>query len=337
VKEKRRATILDVARQAGVGTTTVSRVINGGKLVAPALRMRVEAVIRQLGYQPNHAAQSLAQERSNSIGLIVPRLDTFFSTIVSVAQDICRANQHILLIATSLDMEEQALEELKVFERQRVDGLIVTPPANQSSLFQNYCRQLSERIVTVDLPMEGGGISSVLTNNAEAAADAARHLIAHDRKRILFLVSNPLLHTMRERRRGYTEAIAEKGLKPIISQNISSFETAETAILEAFKTGAGIDGIMTANDTLGIYAFQVLQKHKISIPSQVGFITFDDFALADTLRPGVTCVAQPLHELGRVATELLLAQLKSTRTRNRKIELPSRLIVRESCGCKRGK
>ena len=335
MNEKQRPTIRDVALEAGVGTTTVSRVINGGKLVAPAVRMRVESVIRQLGFQPSHAARSLARERSQSIGLIVPRLtDPFFSNIASVAQGICRANQHILLISTSLDSEDQAIEEMEAFEGRRVDGLIVVPPANASSVFHNYCRNLRARIIAIDLPIEGPGISSVLTDNAEATAKATRHLISHGRKRILFLGSNPELHTMSERRRGYCATISKERLSPIVRENINSFEIAEETIMQVYKTSPGFDGILTANSALGIYAFQVLQKHKISIPSCVAFITFDDFEMADTLRPAVTCMAQPIEELGRVATELLFAQLKSSQSRSQIIQLPSSLVIRSSCGCK---
>lgn len=331
----RRTTIHDVARASGVGTTTVSRVINGGKLVAPRVRVRVEEVIRELGYQPSHAARSLAQEHTQSIGLIVPRLtDPFFSLIASAVQRICRANRHTLLISTSLDVEEQALEELAVFEQQRVDGLIVVPPARQTTLFREYCRKFSDRIIAVDLPI-GSGFSSVQTDNAHAMAKATKHLIEHGRKRILFIGSDPELHTIRERQRGYAEAMARARLEPIVCEKLDSFEAVEGAILQAYKGKPGIDGIVAANSTLGIYAFQVLQKHRISIPSRVAFITFDDFALADTLRPSVTCVAQPIEQLGRVGAEMLFAQLVSPQSRSRNVQLPSELLIRESCGCKR--
>jgi DNA-binding LacI/PurR family transcriptional regulator len=294
----------------------------------------VEEVIHQLHFQPSHAARSLAQKRSQSIGLIVPRLtDPFFSSIVSVAQNLCRAKGYILMISTSLDVEEQAIEELEVFEQQRVDGLIIIPPANQSSEFRSYCRRLRGRAVAVDLPIKGGGISSVQTDNANATAAATNHLITHGRKRILFLSSDPALFTMQERSRGYHDAIQRAGFSAITHENIDSFEAAEDAIMAVYKARGSIDGLITANSMIGVYAFQVLQKHNILIPSRIAFATFDDFALADTLTPTVTCVAQPIEEIGRIATELLFAQLESPNARARRIDVPSRLIVRESCGC----
>ena len=334
MRKTERPTIRDVARDAGVGTTTVSRVINGGKFVTPEIRRRVEEVILELRFQPSHAARSLKQERSNSIGLIVPRLtDYFFSNIASVAQRVCRSNRHILMISTSLDLEEQAIEELKVFDQQRVDGLIIVPPANQTAAFQAYCRQLGERTVAIDLPIKGCGISSVQTDNTAATTKATQHLIDHGRKRILFLASDPGLHTMQERTRGYVTAIEAAGLPILTCDNIDTLEATERAILDAYQSADSIDGLLLANGVLGIFAFQVLQKHNIPVPTRLAFITFDDFPLASMLRPAVTCVAQPMEEISRVATELLFSQIETPQSKPRHIRIPSKLILRESCGC----
>jgi LacI family transcriptional regulator len=334
VKKQGRPTIRDVAREAGVGTTTVSRVINGGNLVAPTIRKRVEAVIRELHFQPSHAARSLKQDRSRSIGLIVPRLtDPFFSSIASVAQSVCRANQHILMISTSLDQEEQAVEEIKGFEQQRVDGLILVPPMTQSAEFLSYCRQASERMVAVDLPVRGVSIPSVQTDNVAAMAKAANHLVEHKRKRILFLASDPELHTMKERRKGYSDAMEAAKLPVLVRENIHTVEDAVNAIRSAYSADGSIDGLLTANGQLGVLAFQALEKLGIDVPSQVAFITFDDFALADLLRPSLTCVAQPVHEMGKVATELLFSLMETPGQKTRHIRLPSTLVLRNSCGC----
>ena len=335
MKQIRRATIDDVARKAGVGTTTVSRVINGGKLVAPEVRERIEKIIHQLHYRPSQAARSMARARSHSIGLIVPRItDPFFASIASVAQGICRKNNHTLLISASLDLEEQVMAELKVFEQERVDGLIIVPPPNRTSIFRNYCKQLGHRVVSVDLPIEGCNISSVLTNNAEATAKATRHLIEHGRKRILFLGTDARLNTIAERKRGYSEAIAKAGLREMTVLNANSYEYVEQAIIDASSGTRPIDGLITANSAVGIYAFQAMQKHKISVPSKIALITWGNFPLADALQPSVTAISQPITELGRLATELLFSQLQAKKPRSRSLQVPSEIILRESCGCK---
>jgi LacI family transcriptional regulator len=335
VAKVQRSTIRDVAREAGVGTTTVSRIINGGKLVSPEVRLRVERVIRQLGYEPSQAARALAQERSRSIGLIVPRItDPFFANIASAAHNVCRRNGHILLISASLDLEQQALDELKVFEQKRVDGLIIAPPPCTTSRLADYCGQLSKRVVSIDLPIVGQGISSILTDNAKASAGATQHLIEHGKRRILFLGADSAIYTTRERLRGYREAISSAGLHEVVTLNVSSFESAQKAIIGCYSGPHSIDGLITSNSMVGIYAFQVLQKHKISVPSRIAFITWGDFLLADTLRPSVTAIAQPTSELGRIATELLFSQLKESKPRTQHMEIPSQIIFRGSCGCK---
>ncbi len=329
-----RSTIRDVARVAGVGTTTVSRVINGGQLVAPEVKRRVEEVIRELRYQPNLAARSLKNERTRTIGLIVPRItDPFYATIASVAQDICRARQHILILSTSLDMEEQEIEELRIFEQHRVDGLLLVPPKKQSAAFQEYCQQLRMPAVAIDLPSEQGSLSSVLTDNCEAMVDATRHLIEHGRKRILCLVSDPVLYTMRERIRGYTEAVTAAGLKPLVQADIHTFDEAEAVLLQALSGRHPIDAVVCANSAIVIFVYEALQKHGISLPGQIALIGFDDFHLAGTLRPAIANIAQPAEEIGRAATNLLFSLMEDRSQALVHLRLPSHLVQRASCGC----
>jgi LacI family transcriptional regulator len=240
----------------------------------------------------------------------------------------------VLSIAISLDIEEQMLTELAVLEQQRVEGIIMFPPPTYNTPFLDYCHRFRERIVTIGLPIIGASVSGVQTNNIEATAKATKHLLEHGCKRILFLISNPQLQSMQERRQGYEQAMAQAGLKPLICEKLDSFETTEAAIVRAYRSRGSIDGLLTANGVLGVYAFQALQKHRIAIPKKVAFISFDDFELADTLRPAVTCIAQPVEELARIAMELLFTQLKAQRPRSRKIELPGELVIRTSCGCK---
>ena len=334
MRDDTRSTIRDVARVAGVGTTTVSRVINGGHLVAPEVRRRVEEVIGQLHYQPNLAARSLKNERTRTIGLIVPRItDPFYATIASVAQEICRAREHILILSTSMDMEDQELQELRIFEQHRVDGLLIVPPKKQSIAFQEYCHQLRMPAVAIDLPSEEDTFSSVLTDNCEAMADATRHLIEHGRKRILCLVSDPVLYTMRERLRGYADSMTSAGLMPLIEGDIYTPQEAESVVLAGLAASQPIDAVLCANSTIVIFVYETLQKHNIRLPGQLALIGFDDFDLAGTLRPAIANIAQPADEIGRAATNLLFSLMEDRLQPAVHLRLPSRLIQRESCGC----
>ena len=323
-----------MARVAGVGTTTVSRVINGGNLVALDVRLRVEDVIRQLRYQPNQAARSLKNERTRTVGLIVPYItDPFFAKIASAVQDVARAREHTLILSTSLDLEEQELQELLVFEQHRVDGLLIVPPKRQSAAFQEYCRQLPTHAVSIDLPFKVPGISSVLTDNREAMCHATEHLIAHGRKRILCMVSDPVLYTMRERSRGYTHAAKTAGLTPRTEHGIHSFKQAEAVILSALRGPEPVDAILCANSAIVIFVYEVLQKHGIAVPSELALIGFDDFDLAGTLRPSITNIAQPVEQMGRDAANLLFDLLDARRAAPAHLRVASRLVPRDSCGC----
>lgn len=334
MNDSSRSTIRDVARVADVGTTTVSRVINGGHLVAPDVKLRVEAAIKLLRYQPNLAARSLKNERTRTVGLIVPRItDPFYATVASVAQDISRARKHILILSTSLDMEEQELEELRIFEQHRVDGLLIVPPKRQSDAFREYCNQLRTPAVAIDLPVEQENLSTVLTDNREAMADATRHLIEHGRRRILCLVSDPVLFTMRERLSGYTDAVTAAGLPSILHADIHTFDEAERVLLAALNSPEPIDAVLCANSAIVIFVYEALQKHGITLPAQLALIGFDDFHLAGTLRPAIANIAQPAEEIARLATNLLFSLMEDRDQPAQHLRVPSRLIARTSCGC----
>jgi LacI family transcriptional regulator len=334
--KKRRATLRDVAKAAGVGTTTVSRVINGGFRVAPEMLTRIETVIRELNYQPDQAARSikLGNGRTCTIGLIVPSItDPFFAQLAGVAQSIARRNDYVLILLTSQDNPEQGLQDLRIFHRHRVDGLLVVPPRIQSKALIADLLQLSVPAVAVDRPLIDPSFSSVLCDNYDAAARATKHLIEHGRNRILCLSGDPGLHTMRERSKGYSDAMKAAGLQGMVEVNVYDYGSAERAISAHMTKSGGISGILGLYNLATIEAYEVLQNRGISIPERIALIGFDDFALAATLRPSITVMQQPVEEIGRTATQLLFDQMNGANSPSRRIEIASTLVLRESCGC----
>src|ERR1039457_5525811 len=144
-------TLSEVARQAGVGTTTVSRVINGGERVSPKTLARVRRVIEALGYMPNQAARVLKGDRTNTIGLIIPSIaDPFFSSCAEAAQAVARANDSLLIVTTSHNDPHAEIENINILTRHRVDGLIIVPANSQSQALGEFLNRLSIPIVAID-------------------------------------------------------------------------------------------------------------------------------------------------------------------------------------------
>jgi LacI family transcriptional regulator len=334
--KKRRATLRDVAKAAGVGTTTVSRVINGGDRVAPGMLTRIEAVMRELDYQPDQAARSLklGNGRTCTIGFIVPSItDPFFAQLAGVAQSIARRNDYVLILLTSQDNPAQELQDLKLFHRHRVDGLLVVPPRVQSKALTKDLLQLSVPTIAMDRPLADPSFSSVLCDNYDAGARATRHLIEHGRNRILCLGGDPELHTVRERAKGYSDAMKAAGLQSMVEMSVYDYSSAERAITAHLTKSKGINAILTLYNLATIEAYEVLQDRGISIPGRIALLGFDDFTLASTLRPSISVVRQPVEEMGRTATQLLFEQMNGANTPSRRIEIASTLVLRESCGC----
>lgn len=345
-KQFSHATLTDVARAAGVGTTTVSRVINGGERVSPETLAHVQAVIAELGYQPSQAARILRGERTQTIGLIVPSIaDSFFSAVAEAAQGIARAHDSLLIVTVSNNDLSVELENLNLLIRHRTDGLLLAPAHSDNRRLADMLDQLSTPCVTFDRPLYDSDVPSVVSNNYKGAKAATEHLIMHGRKRILCFGGETDLYTIKERIRGYKEAVKQAGLDVIIDTSVKDYASAESAIESHFYSSNPPDAVFALKNFATIYACRVFQKVNINVPKKVALIGFDDFELASTLRPSISVVRQPSEDVGRIATELLFDRLirlrrgtlpHGDRAKPQHIKLDNQLVLRNSCGCKIG-
>jgi LacI family transcriptional regulator len=342
MKKNTPPTVSEVAKAAGVGTTTVSRVINGGDRVSPKTLAHVQHVIASLGYRPNQAARVLKGHRTKTIGLVIPSIaDPFFSSCAEAVQAVAVANGSLLIVTASHNDPHTEIENLNILISHRVDGLVVAPANSQSPALLGFLKRLSVPVVAVDRPVSGSYIPSVVIDNFKGARCATEHLIDHGYKRIVCLTGESTLFTIQERTRGYRAAVDAAGLPSTLNTSIKDYRSAEYAI-ESMLSGANPpDALFTLKNSTTIYAFEVLQKLNVPVPRTIALLGFDDFELAATVRPSISVVQQPVEEIGRVAAELLFEQLLGKRNtrmpvkskRPRQITLDTRLIQRSSCGC----
>jgi LacI family transcriptional regulator len=336
------ATLSEVARAAGVGTTTVSRVINGGDRVSEKTLARVRRVIQAMGYMPNQAARVLKGDRTKTIGLIIPSIaDPFFSSCAEAAQAVARANDSLLIVTASHNDPHIEIENLNILISHRADGLILAPANSRSQALRDMLNRLTVPVVAMDRPVANSSIPSVLTDNFKGAKSATQHLIDHGYKRIVCLTGESTLFTIQERIRGYHAAVDAAGLSYMLNTSIKDYKSAEYAIESMFAGADPPDALFTLKNSTTIFAFEALQKHNIPVPKRVALVGFDDFELASMVRPSISVVHQPIEEIGRVTAELLFDQLLGRQNaagtgnskRARQITLETRLIQRASCGC----
>lgn len=313
---RRPPTMRDVARIAGVGIATVSRVINGKPGVAPALAERVEAAADALGYRHDLTASSLrrADRRTATIALVLEDVANPFSSVLHRAIEEAMRERGILVIAASSDEQpERERELIDVFTLRRVDGLIVVPTGSGDEQLAAVSSQ-GTPIVCVDRPTEFDHVDTVTVDNRAGTREAVRRLRALGHRRIAFLGDLTSIWTARERHAGYLEAVGEPPaeivsapVSGLVRRDLCSAEAAEQATREMFGHADPPTAIFAAQNLLTIGARRALQH--LGLQRRVALIGFDDFPLADMLDPAVSVVAQDPLQMGLIAAHLLLNRI----------------------------
>jgi LacI family transcriptional regulator len=316
---------------------TVSRVVNGGRLVSDATAERVRAAIRKLGYEPNEAARMLKGHSSQTIGLIVPDLaDTFFSICAHAVQQLAAKHGYLtLLLASERDRDSEA-RELAMMKSRNIVGILIVPSSPDCVRQLQDVRARGLPVVMFDRTFPGLNAGEVMVENAQGARKAVSHLVEHGHRRILCVGYDSQFNSISQRIDGYKETMAEAGLKPelLITDEGSAIAS---RVSKRFRGAKPPTAIFSLNNVTTMNVLQVLQRDKIRVPEDVAIIGFDDFEMAALLGVPLTAVRQPAAELGRSATRLLLdwinARTPDLHTVNPRIILPTELIIRRSCGC----
>jgi LacI family transcriptional regulator len=333
----RKPTMNDVARVAGVGTMTVSRVLNESAPVSAEAAERVYRAIEKLGYRPNEMARALRGLKSRTIGMIVPYLyDPFFATIAHAINTVAKENGYSVILTTSNEDPDSEFAEAQLMLQRRIDGLIVIPAdAHRSRLSRAEFDKT--HIVTLDRPVQDRRFDTVLVQNQSGSKRAVQHLLSeHGHKRIVFIGINKHLYTVRARFEGYRRAMLEAGLQPEPSFKCASQELTSAVVAGVMQEKNPPTAFFSSNNLTTRYTLRALADLGASVPEQVALIGFDDFELAEVLQPALTVVRQPVYEVGRVAAGLLFDRIKSDEfpKEGNKVILPVELVIRCSCGCK---
>ncbi|QHS51616.1 LacI family DNA-binding transcriptional regulator [Edaphobacter sp. 12200R-103] len=334
---KKRATLQDVARAAGVGPMTVSRTINGHPYVAEETARKVQEAIRLLDYRPNHAARMLTGKLSRSIGLIVPDIsDTFFSVVSHAVQEAARENGYLVWLAAS--DEDPSIEEAQVemMMHHPVDGILLVPCDSRAKYLKSIATGVTP-VVTIDRPMEVATTDSVGVENRAGAVMAVEHLLAHGYRRIACVSANSHLLTIKERITGYRDAMRRADLPVLKEANLPTRAAARQILTEMFSGPDHPDAIFAANNASTIWIIESLKEMGIELGREVALVGFDDVDFFTLITPSVTAVRQPSAELGKVSAKLLLQRINGEfQTSSVRTVLPVTLTIRESCGCRSG-
>jgi LacI family transcriptional regulator len=326
----------DVARLAGVGTMTVSRVLSGTVPVSKETARRVQTAVEQLQYRPNELARAFRGQKSHSIGLIIPYLyDPFFANCAHAVTTVAKEHGYSVIITTSNEDPNTEYAEAEQMLQRHVDGLVAIPTRFRES---RISRALFGKtpVVVFDRPVADPALDVVLVQNTAGARSIVEHLIEHGHQRIAFMGLSRNLYTINTRFLGYRRALQDAGLKEDSFFGCDSQEDTLQALSDKLQGTNAPTAILTSNTLATRYVLSALLHLGVKMPNDVAFAGFDDFDMAEFTSPPLTVVRQPALEMGRVATSLLfdrIARGELPQTGNR-IVLPVEIVLRRSCGCK---
>lgn len=338
-----RSTIYEVALRSGVSTATVSRVMADGKGFSAATRERVRATAAELGWVPSGPARGLASRRAGIVGLLFPDLGQasdvgeesplYVDQVIRGAERAATSAGDAVLIAAT---HAASGRELAFSVAGKVDGLVVMAHC----LSEHDIAALSRSVPVVVLAdhYAGAGPDFAGADNRSGCREVTTHLIrTHAWTDLAFLAGPSDSPDSAERFAGFCEALRQADLPaPDSPAGTGAFTEASgrQAVAALLASGRRPRAIVCGNDEMAIGALIALRAGRLRVPADVAVTGFDDIAAARHVRPALTTVRQPMRELGEQSVQLLLARISDPAAPRRSVVLPTKVVIRRSCGCR---
>jgi LacI family transcriptional regulator len=327
------ATIHDVAQDAGVSPTTVSRYLNHRIELPPSTAARIDAAIRKLDYRPNLLAKRLSTGRTEAIGLVTPEIrQPFFAELASAVEDEADRHGYTIFISSTRSDRGREVAAVKRLHDRHVDGLILlTNTPDDGTL----ARLIGTRraVVLVDEDIPGVNVPRIFVENEAGAHAATRHLLEAGHRSIAYLGGPAGLFSTIERQAGYLRALREAGVSvapEMVRLGSFSSDFAYVAVRELMGSSRPPTAVFASSDYLLIGAIMGLRSLGLGLPAEVSLVGFDDVQpLTELMHPPLTAVRQPIDMLGRHGF-LALHALLDGRPPPMLTRLPVELIRRAS-------
>ena len=326
----------DVARAAGVSTSTVSHVLNGTRKVSEETERAVRDAIQATGYTHDRIARSLATGRTRTIGLAMSAISNpYFAELAHAIEQEAAHAGYSLLLADTHDDPERELRATRDLLGRRVDGVILAPSAEPVAALdllrkRGVATVLIDRFMPVDL-------DQIATENATPTALLVEHLAELGHKRIGMIAGLQGLSTSEERIAGYRRGLDSASIEfdpDLVVRGDSDAEHARTAVLRLLALERPPTALVVSNNRMTIGAMQALRDAALTVPDDIALVGFDDFEWADLFHPRLTSIAQANTEIGQQSVAMLLSRLANPELAVRKVQLEPKFVHRESCGCR---
>lgn len=334
-------TLKNIAEALGVSAMTVSRALNDRDNVDKKTKQRVLEKARKMGYTPNRVAKSLVSRKTYTIGVVIPEIThAFFPEVVRGIEEVAYNSDYQLFLTNANEQFDREKEAIETLRAQRVDGLLISSSLTKEDYsFYEGIINGGAKVVFFDRCIEDIGASCVSVNDRESACKITEHLITeHGYTNIAYLSGPQKVSIGKQRLLGYKDALEGREI-PINEQWIvqAGFkeDTGYKAMTQLLKEeGENYpDAVVAVNDPTAIGAIDAIKDYGLSIPEDIAIVGFTDDIRSPLLDVPLTTVHQPAYEMGERAAEKLIQVIENDNAVVEKIEVPTSLKIRSSCGC----
>lgn len=334
--------IRDVAEEASVHPSTVSRVFSGNAQISAETRERVLAAAQKLGFQPNAIARSLSVQRTNTIGVVVPHVfagyfqDIFFPQLMAGLLEVCYEQDYRLLVSGCAGYDDEIVQALDILGTRQADGFVVS----SSRLDVNTVGELQEKgtpfVLIGHPPSDRQGVAWVDADNRGDTRRVIEYLLGRGHRRIAYVGGDPDSSVTKERLEGYRDALRQAGVAEEcgwVTYGYFAEEGGYDAVARSQANPAQAPtAYYAANDLMAVGVMRRLQELGLDVPGDVSVVGTNDSPEAAHLTPALTTLRVPYRQIAAEAAQMLIDAIQSGETPRHSQLIPCQLIERESVG-----
>ncbi|GIB73233.1 LacI family DNA-binding transcriptional regulator [Vibrio cholerae] len=328
------ATMKDIARLAGVSTSTVSHVINKSRFVSDEIAERVNNAAQQLNYAPSALARSLKMNRTKTIGMLVTTsTNPFFGEVVKGVERSCYHQGYNLILCNTEGDNQRMKASINTLLQKRVDGLLLMCSTLEGERLDVFDRYPDIPIVVMDWGPILFASDKIQDNSLQGGYMAAKHLIECGHKEIGCITGPLIRHQAQMRYEGYKRALTEAGIAinpDWIVESDFECEGGYQAFEKLYQRGKLPSALFVSNDMMAMGVIQAASQRGLRVPDDLSLIGYDDVHIAKFMTPALTTIHQPKYRLGKAAVDTLLYRLENPDTTAQVVQLEPTLVVRSS-------
>ena len=337
MRNRKQLTLKDIAQHLHISPVTVSKALRDHPDISSATKKRVQEIAQKLGYVPDYSARNLSARKSNTIGLVIPKIaHHFFALAIESIYRTAYAKNYEIIMTVSQENEQYEIKHIQTLLAMRVDGLLisVSEQTRDTQIFE-YIRDLGVPLVFFDRIMEGLGFSCVTTDDYKSTLQVTTKILESGIKNIAHLAGFQYTSIGRKRLQGFKQAFKEKGLtlpSNFVVEGGFGEEDGYRGFIQLYKSGQLPQVIITVTLPVALGVLLAAEEANVRIPDDLQLISFGGSNYNRFIKPSLTYIEQPIEEIGRIATELLIDEMQSGRGSSGKlIQLPTSLVFCDTC------